>query len=245
VRTHTPALEPKSVGHSYYTLPASSQLTLLKNQRNAQRRSRQAAALSSMYNLRQLQTHTTVDRVFRFAANATLGTGIAARDFCYCLAIGTYDGIAQDDLFPLFAAVKVRSIEMWAAPASNATTTVSLDVTRTIGDTSFTYNQHLEDTSISNANPAHLKWTPKMGEYLYDWVTPNETASAVQILGPANTIIDVHITGIVNMRPGVASVKKSNTTSSYPTLGVSPLDLNNVAGSRHILPTSSSDQSWV
>jgi hypothetical protein len=198
-----------------------------------------------MYNLRQLQSHTLVDRTFRFATNATIGQGIAARDFCYMLAIGTYDGVAQDDLFPLFAAVKVRSIEMWAAPASNAPTTVSLDVTRTITDTTFQYDQHYEDTSISNANPAHLRWTPKPGEYLYDWISSTEATSCVQLLGPSSTIIEVHVTGIVNMRPGVASVKKSNTTSSYPTIGLAPLDLNNVAGSRHILPTSSSDVSWV
>jgi hypothetical protein len=198
-----------------------------------------------MYNLPQLQTHTVVDRVFRFASNAAIGTGIAARDFCYMLSTGVYDGVAQDDLYPLFAAVKVRSIEMWAAPASNSPTTVSLDVTRTVSDTSFIYTKHLEDTSISVLHPAHLKWSPRPGEYLYDWVSPNESASAVQVLGPTSTIIEVHITGLINMKSATVSLKKSNTTTSYPSIGLAPLDLNNAAGSRHILPTSSSDLTWV
>jgi len=198
-----------------------------------------------MYNLRQIQTHTLVDRTFRFATNAAITTSIAARDFCYVLAIGTYDGVAQDDLYPLFAAVKVRSIEMWAAPSSNAPTTVALDVTRTIGDTTYQYEKHYEDTSISNANPAHLRWSPKPGEYLYNWIANTEASSAVQLIAPSSTIIEVHVVGIVKMSPGVASVKKSNTTTSYPTVGLSPLDLNNVAGSRHIIPTSTSDYNWV
>lgn len=204
-----------------------------------------SAQAPSMYNLKQLQSHTIVDKVFRFATNATVGTGIAARDFCYMMAVGTYDGVAQDDLYPLFSAVKVKSIELWAAPAANVATTVSLDVTRIITDTTFMYAKHLEDTSVSVSNPAHLIYRPKRGEYMYDWISSSEATSCVQILGPANMIIEVHIAGIVNMRPGIASVKKSNTTSSYPTMGLSPLDLNNVAGSRHMLPTSSSDIQWV
>jgi hypothetical protein len=204
-----------------------------------------AAQASSMYNLKQLQSHTVIDRTFRFATNSTVGSSIAARDFCYMLSIGTYDGIAQDDLFPLFSAVKVKSIELWASPAANVATTVSLDVTRIITDTTFMYAKHLEDTSVSVSNPAHLVYRPRRGEYLYDWISSAEATSAVQILGPTSMIVEVHVVGIVNMRPGIASVKKSNTTSSYPTIGLSPLDLNNVAGSRHMIPTSSSDVAWV
>jgi hypothetical protein len=199
-----------------------------------------------MYNLAQLSSHAIVDRRFRFVTNATVSTGIAGRDFCYTMAIGVFNGVASEDLYPLFAAIKVKSIEIWATPATNAPVTVSVGVTRVVSDSTYTYETQIEDTSISNANPAHVNWKPRRGEYLYDWVSSKESTSSVLLNCPSSSIIEVHLVGIVNMMPGVASVKSSNTLSSYPTIGLSPLDLNNVAGSRHIIPTSSaSDTIWA
>jgi hypothetical protein len=198
-----------------------------------------------MYNLKQLQTHTLIDRVFRFYTDASIATGIAPTSICYALATGVYDGVSQDDLWPLFQAVKVHRVELWAAPSSNAVTTVAIDVTRTITDTTFQYTKHYEDTSISVSNPAHVVYRPRFGEYLYDWVSVNEGSSCLNLTGPSGTIVEIHISGIVNTRTGVAPTKKSNTTSSYPTMGLSPLDMGSVAGSRHILPTTTADYCWV
>jgi hypothetical protein len=207
---------------------------------------KQQMAASRMYNLPQLSSHAIVSRHFRYVTNATASTGIAGRDFCYSLALGVFNGVASEDLFPLFAAIKVKSIEIWAAPSTNAPVTVSIGVTRVVSDSTYSYETQLEDTSISNANPAHVLWVPKRGEYLYDWVSKTESSSSVLLNCPANSIIEVSLAGIVNMLPGVVSAKSSNTLSSYPTIGFSPLDLNNVAGSRHIIPTSSaSDTIWL
>jgi len=174
-----------------------------------------------------------VDKVIRFkAATAMSAAAVATSDLLdlFCVATGATTA------YQLPTAVKLRRIEMWAPPASDSSSVVlsieDLTTASGVGGPS----RIKEDVSMGSTRPSHVTWRPAPGSFQAMWGTNASDNGLVEITGPAGTVIDVHLSWI--LQDGEAPQTVSGAVSGATTGKVYIRSLNSSSSTTQIPPVS-------
>jgi hypothetical protein len=141
----------------------------------------------------QIETSPTFSRVLRFQnQNSTaISTPLNALDLMN--ACGKYSYTSSGLTIAAVAYnVKVKKIEIWAAPLSDSTgafATASLDWH---SSSAFGSGKKVSDISVSNARPLHLVSKPPRESICRFWMQ-DPTVQYVTITVPPGAVIDVHV----------------------------------------------------
>ncbi len=182
--------------------------------------------------------HRVLSRTFRWTADEAFSNYRMSAFFaCHFHAIALTGG-ALGNLWPLYGAVKFRKIELWAntttagSPATISVTQCSSTVDPTIN---LGMGPYFSDTTINPSTPAHISWG--FNHPLYkNWMSVSDADFVFDISGPPGTVIEITMDCVLNTQAAVASGLSTTLIPLNPTLGFSPYDLGNAAGTRKLRP---------
>lgn len=121
-------------------------------------------------------------------ASTAFAGNIQVTDFFNQLVVATSATSAQ----PIFDAVRVNSIEMWALVGTgNAPTTVSITPAQTGNPGPGISGKTVSDTSMGTARSAHIKWRPDPASLQGMWLSVENDSDFITINCPIGTVIDV------------------------------------------------------
>jgi hypothetical protein len=171
----------------------------------------------------QIKSNIELVHRYRFVSSSPTPTAITGSSLLGCL--GTVCTASNAQLVPFFGSVRVQSIEIWAPPAAQGgAATCSVEW---IGSNN-TPNREHSDTTVSTAQPAHVKAVPPPQSLASFWST-FASGSVATITAPTGSIIDLVVSAIL--------FDDTNNTGTYTvttsTLGnVYYLSLDPVASHR-------------
>lgn len=112
---------------------------------------------------------------------------VTQRDLLDMFCVAT----AVNAAYRIFAAARIRRVEMWgpAAASSFATVSISLPGSVYVGGESKT----ISDSTLGPDRPAHICVQPPVGSLAYNWMNDGAADVVMNISCPLNTIIDVDI----------------------------------------------------
>jgi hypothetical protein len=140
----------------------------------------------------QIRSNVELRHRYRFVSTNAASTPVTPNSLMGCA--GTVCTVTNSTVTSIFGSVKVNLVEMWSPPASQgSSTTCSVDW---IGS-SYQPNREYSDTSVSVATPAHVISSPPPMSIASFWQT-SSTNTLFNLIAPAGTIIDVHLSLILN-----------------------------------------------
>lgn len=137
----------------------------------------------------QIPASIAVDHVFRFTATEALAAAeVTCNDLFDLLVMAITTTAARR----INESVRVCSVEMWCPPSSTGASTVLAleEGVRASGISS--PSRRLEDVTMGQDRPAHVRWSPKSDSWLSNWL-PADTGVSFILTGPAGTTLDVHL----------------------------------------------------
>jgi hypothetical protein len=174
----------------------------------------------------QIRSNVELRHRFRFVSTNAVSQSVTPNSLM-CSA-GTMCSVANTTVNSFYGSVKVNQIEMWSPPASQgSSTTCSVDW---IGS-SYQPNREYSDTSVSVATPAHVISSPPPMSIASFWQT-SSTNTLFTLIAPVGTIIDVHLSLILN-DSDESLVTASVTTATLGNIYYLSLDPN-----KHYTPVS-------
>jgi len=140
----------------------------------------------------QLKSNVEIRHRFRFISSNGAATPVTATNLIgACGCIGT---ITNTQVVSIARSVKLNQIEIWAPPASQGSSaTCSVEW---LGSNN-SPNREFSDTSVSVSTPAYVKCSPPPQSLGSFWQQPASTVLAT-IVAPSGSIIDVHLSFILN-----------------------------------------------
>ncbi len=130
-------------------------------------------------------------------------------------------------------AVKLRKVEVWAPMASDlapVTCSVEWRQPAVAGQGVGGNSQIRSDTSMGSARPAYVSAKPPPGSLASMWLNGGNPFTVLAISGPANTVVDVHLSFRVGDSTSEAqAVGAAVAGATVGTVYVRKLDSNNAA----------------
>lgn len=172
----------------------------------------------------QIVSNVRVTRVYRYRSTTAFSQEISQIELLPSL--GLMSTVATTTGTSIFNTFKIHRVSMWGPPGFSADGTGAIDRSVTL-----TWNSaegavipsglEVSDSTMSNAYPAHVSSKPPAGSLASFWVTAYQGTAALNLFtvaGPVGTVIDIHLTAIMNDTNGANGV--SFTTTAGPGLGV-------------------------
>jgi len=176
-------------------------------------------------------SNLVVHKTFRFIATAAAAYPISPSQLCSLMVIGTTTNTSAT---MLFERVRLRCVEMWAAPATASLGTpvqISVAFSGTGGGTQGNDVIH-SDTSIGLTRVAHVRAKPPIGTQTAQWSNGDTVGTGINtlftVVVTVGTVIDVTVDLACTNDTRVA-----NNTVVLTTVALSQLyylALNNSAG---------------
>jgi hypothetical protein len=136
----------------------------------------------------QLNSNVILNHRYRFtSATATV---IPITPSLLLTAAGSVCTVANTTVTSFFGSVKVNSIEIWAPPASQGSTSTCSVEWNVVNSSQST--KEVSDTSNSVSFPAHIRCVPPAKSLASFWQTQSSTAY-FQIVAPSGSIIDLNL----------------------------------------------------
>jgi len=179
----------------------------------------------------QIVTNVRVTRVYRYRASSATSQDISQNELI--AAMGVMSTVATTSATAMFNTVKLHRVSVWTPPALDVAS-VANDRSCTItwnspeGGSAIASGLEVSDSTMSNAYPAHISAKPPTGSLASFWLTAYSGTAAVNLFTiqcGAGSIVDVHVTAIMNDTNGANGLPY--TTTAGPGLGVvyyPPLD---------------------
>lgn len=125
----------------------------------------------------------------RFKATAaSASTVLTAKSFADLLCVAA----TTTSAYAMASHTRLRKIEMWGPMASDLVpVTVTIDWIGSSTSGGFGKSNRVSDTSMGSAEPAHLVARPPPGSQIAEWLQGSSSNNVVQLVFPANTIIDL------------------------------------------------------
>lgn len=133
---------------------------------------------------------------------------------------------------PIASNVKLHSIEMWAPASVSTTGTETIAILWSPFPTLGAINQEFSDTTITPSRPAHLRSSPPANSAARFWCDDITNQTLLQITGPAHTVIDIHVSFMLNDSSPTSAVAVAAATVGR--LYYQPLD----GATDNLLPVS-------
>lgn len=180
-----------------------------------------------------LSATVQVDKVIRFkAATAMSAAVVAITDLLDLFCVATSATAA----YQLPSAVKLRRIEMWAPPASDSSSVV-LSIEDVVSASGVGGPSRIkEDVSMGATRPAHVTWKPAPGSTQSMWGSTVVSGALVEITGPAGTVIDVHLSWV--LQDGESPLTVSGVVAGATVGRVYIRSLNSTTSLTQIPPVS-------
>jgi len=129
---------------------------------------------------------------FRYASTGVTNLAVGTTQLINALAVGK---VVNTSVSSIFYAVKIKSIEIWAPPASQGSSAFTSILW--IGGASGT-DINVNDMSMSTAEPAHVLTRPPKGSSASFWTNAdNLITSLFQITAPSGSVVDIVMDCIV------------------------------------------------
>lgn len=143
----------------------------------------------------EFQAAIVVGKVLRFQANAAFSgvvfTAVQLQDLL-CMATTTTTASR------LAASMKIKKICLWGPMSSTlAPVTVSLEYASDTSAGFGTPNKLMSDTSMGTSHPAYVCGAPPKNSLPDMWHSRISASNLFTISGPVNTVIDVHLTYVL------------------------------------------------
>lgn len=193
-----------------------------KNKGNRRRSDRRLQPYTRIPDPPPFQASVIVGKVLRFKATSALVnlviTGVDLLDL-WCMADTTVSA------FRLMSSVKLRKVEMWGPMASDLVpVTVSCefntDPSTGIGGS----NGLKSDTSMGSTRAAYLSFKPRDNSVAASWLARGCTSNVMTLNGPINTIVDVHLTSILQNGEAPLAVANALVAATVGTVYLRGLD---------------------
>jgi len=156
--------------------------------------------------LAAFQASIQIAQTFRFQAKAAfLNTAIFLQALFDMLNVAETAVTATQ----LLQSLKFKEIRMWGPPASSLIpVTVSVEFPSINGGAAISGPTRVwSDTSIGATEVAFVQRKPVKGSYQSFWQAPDPAATGfLTISGPANTVIEIQILGVLLLGGGVTAV---------------------------------------
>ncbi len=135
--------------------------------------------------------------------------------------------------YRVFAAARVRNVEIWGPASAAGFSTVSLSLPGSVyvGGESKT----ISDSSLGADRPAHVSVRPPVGSLAYNWFNDGAAEVCMQIACPQNSIIDLQIEYVMRNSEGAVAVTAA--VAAATTGRIYARSLNN-GGGNNIVPVS-------
>ncbi len=134
---------------------------------------------------------------FRYVALSNRSQSFNFGNLCAVLS----RAIAANTILPCFSAVRIKSVELWcpsrdsALPAEPISRTVIFRAYASQSSSAQLSNDEvaLSDTSVGTAEPAHVRWVPRSGTALANWIGSGSTFYSFTIVAPLATVLDIEL----------------------------------------------------
>lgn len=134
-----------------------------------------------------LNTNVVVKHKYRFIATAVSTNAVITSNNLLSCA-GVMGTVIATTVSMIFASGRLRQVEVWGGGAAAGTgSTVSVEWTGAGNSPNLEYS----DSTISAANPAHLRLTPPKNTLASFWQLSTASVNMFQITCPAGTVVDV------------------------------------------------------
>jgi len=134
----------------------------------------------------------------RFVANAAVATAITFQNLLDTILMVLTSTTAAD----VFYAVKIRKVEMWAAPVQGSPSSLSLQFAGAAAG--FVGDQKFHTDTAMGIEPAHVSAKPS-GKSLASEYQISSANVAMVIVVPSGTVIDVHLSYVGNFGEAIAA----------------------------------------
>jgi len=146
----------------------------------------------------QIKSNIVITHKYRYtASSAVSGTSFNAGNLV--LSAGSMCTVTNTTVTSLFSSVKVDAVEIWSPPASQGSFATCAIEWNGSAAQAVAANLEISDTSVSTAQPAHLRSHPPPQSLAGFWQTPGIANNALFVLNcPAGSIVDVTMSLIMN-----------------------------------------------
>jgi hypothetical protein len=212
-----------------------------KNSQKSKPRARRARQASNQVS--RFSPNITLNHTFRWqdvrAANAgTIVTGLAPSMLC---AASGFLGTSAVNIFPSFAAVRIKAIRMAAVLPEGASYTsgnayLSVEFTRTVNGLSLVGfgSREFSVPIVSPTNLTRLIVRPSKEWLAGNWVSASDASTFMYIRTSPGTMIELDLE--CNISDGVPASTYGCVAGTLDSQGFSYLDLATAAGSRVLRP---------
>jgi len=184
-------------------------------------------------------SNLVVHKTFRFISTAAGTFNITPANLCSLMVIGTTTNTSAT---MLFERVRLRRVEMWAAPSTAALgvpVQISVAWSGTGGGTQGNDQIH-SDTSIGLTRVAHVRAQPSVGTQTSQWSNGDSTGTGVNVLFTLVVVVGTVIDVTVDLAC-TNDIRVTNNTVALTTVVLSQLyylALNNT-GTNTLVPDAS------